>query len=401
MNSCPHIQLTKEIIEFVKDFKSDEELLRSGGIPVELLDKAAHGFSEESIKTLMPSQLSVRWKDDLENVKWEIEQQGMAKEQWAKYIDLSEPIDVDYWKDDKLGFKEGFYIQDGHHRYYAAKILDKPLNVNLEIKINPITKLAPGLGYDDFHRCVFKQIIPIKRDIEISSSYLRQLANNVNDKLARNFLLNWSDREINGKSSLSDKENKILQGIRRDGKVPKTKNNEVRKIVRNVLRESLREKFSEVMREVLDQDYKKWKRKNVTIRGISNMGEENSSGARFGRGLYTAFLGNRDMAKKYGKVYFVVGAIPKNPIVVNDANKAEIWIQYNLYRYDDEKYPNPRRFYDEGKTIEGEMLKRGYDGLVIKGREMVNYNPSDDIMYFDNENHLIDYYENNVKYKNS
>jgi len=153
------------------------------------------------------------------------------------------------------------------------------------------------------------------------------------------------------------------------------------------------------IKEAIEPDYKKWKRNNVTLRGMSDVGRENSAGARFGSGLYTAFLGNRAMAKEYGKVYFAVGAIPKNPVVVNDANQAEIWIQYNLYKYEDEKLPNPRRFYDEGNTIEGEMLKRGYDGLVIKGREMVNYAPGDDVMYFDNENHLIDYYEYNVKNK--
>ncbi len=70
---------------------------------------------------------------------------------WASKIDLSEPIDVAYEKDK-------FYIEDGHHRYYAAKILNKKLKVNLEIKQNPIEKLAPSLSYDDFHRCVFKQI---------------------------------------------------------------------------------------------------------------------------------------------------------------------------------------------------------------------------------------------------
>ena len=157
-NICKNIKLTKEIIDYVSNFNSDEELLRGGGIPIEVLDMAAFGFNEESIKTLMPSQLKIRWKDDLDNVKYEIRQQKINLKDWAKKINLNEPIDVDYWKNEDEGFEEGFYIQDGHHRYYAAKILNKPLNVNLEIKVNPITKLTPNLGYDDFHRCVFKQV---------------------------------------------------------------------------------------------------------------------------------------------------------------------------------------------------------------------------------------------------
>lgn len=161
---CPYIKLTPEIVQFINNFETDEQLLRSGGIPIEMLDKAAFGFSEESIKTIMPENLKIRWKEDLENVKWEIKQKKFSLIDWAKNINLSEPIDVEYWKDESLGFEEGFYIQDGHHRYYAAKILKKPLNVNLEIKVNPIVKMAPELGYDDFHRCVFAQVKNIKTE---------------------------------------------------------------------------------------------------------------------------------------------------------------------------------------------------------------------------------------------
>lgn len=237
MNKCPYIQLTKEIIEFVKNFKSDEELLRSGGIPFDLLHQSVYGFTEKSIKQLMPQQLKIRWHDDLENVKQEIEQQGISDEHWAQYIDLSEPIDVEYWKNETEGFSEGFYISDGHHRYYAAKILGKPLNVNLEIKINPITKITPGLGYDDFHRCVFKQVNPIKKEKEVSSNYLRQMVGSVNNKLAKDFLISWAERGINNVTTLSDKEYKILNAIVRDGKVPNTKNinedivNSIKKII--------------------------------------------------------------------------------------------------------------------------------------------------------------------------
>ena len=38
-------------------------------------------------------------------------------------------------------------------------------------------------------------------------------------------------------------------------------------------------------------------------------------------------------------------------------------------------------------------MKLGYDGIIIKGREMVNYTPPDDIKYFNNERALMDYYE--------
>ena len=50
-----------------------------------------------------------------------------------------------------------------------------------------------------------------------------------------------------------------------------------------------------------------------------------------------------------------------------------------------------KSFY-ENTTIEDEMQKLGFDGIIIKGREMVNYKP-ENVLYFSNENQLINYYE--------
>jgi hypothetical protein len=152
---CPEIELNQDIINFVSKFPSSEELLRSGGIDIELLDYLAFGFNEESIKILDSNILKIEWKTDIENVKYEIKNSGLSPKDWARKVNLSEPIDVDY---KIINNKTGFYIQDGHHRYTAAKILGKALNVNLQIKINPIKKLAPNIGYDDFHRCIFNHV---------------------------------------------------------------------------------------------------------------------------------------------------------------------------------------------------------------------------------------------------
>jgi hypothetical protein len=143
-----------QLKEELSKFDTSEELLRGGGLSIELLDRLAHGFAEPDIKTLHPSKLKVRWNADIENVEWEIENSKKTEKEWAKDIDLSEPIDVSYMKSEFLD--EGFYIEDGHHRYTAARILNKPLKVNLEIKINPIIKISPELDYDTFHRKIFK-----------------------------------------------------------------------------------------------------------------------------------------------------------------------------------------------------------------------------------------------------
>lgn len=162
---------------------------------------------------------------------------------------------------------------------------------------------------------------------------------------------------------------------------------EVRKMVRSVLKEAF------------DSDYKSWKRKNVTIRGVREMGQENNAGAMLGSGLYTAALSNRDLAKKYGKVYFVVGAIPKNPKVFNTLNDWEIWfyntLVYQFSKAKGKEFPDKRDFNAE-TTIESEMQKLGYDGIIIKGREMVNFTPGD-VLYFENENQLSDYYDDNIR----
>ena len=116
-----------------------------------MLDRLAFGFSDGDITEISPNKLKIKWKEDLDNVKWEVSKSGLSPKQWSSKIDLSEPIDVSYEKG-------GFYIEDGHHRYYAAKTLGEKLNVNLEIKTNPITTINKDLDYDNFHRCLFKQI---------------------------------------------------------------------------------------------------------------------------------------------------------------------------------------------------------------------------------------------------
>ena len=147
--------------------------------------------------------------------------------------------------------------------------------------------------------------------------------------------------------------------------------------------------------------YLKWKRQNVTLRGMQEVGKENNGMASFGQGLYTAALGNKELARKYGKVYFVVGAIPKHPKVVNNWNEAEIFVQQVVMRYGKEHgindYFDAKYDFDAKTNVRDEMLRIGYDGLVIRGREMVNYTPPDNVLYFSTEDELINYYKNNIE----
>lgn len=148
------------------------------------------------------------------------------------------------------------------------------------------------------------------------------------------------------------------------------------------------------------RDYLRWKRKNVTLRGLKQENEtENGGMAMLGQGLYTAYLGNREMARQYGKVYFVLNAIPKKPIVFNTLNDWEIW-SYNTLITNWCKQngfePSSRTFY-EHTNLRDEIMKLGYDGVAIKGREMVNYTPPDNVIYFENEYQLENYYDHAVE----
>ena len=100
------------------------------------------------------------------------------------------------------------------------------------------------------------------------------------------------------------------------------------------------------------------------------------------------------MANEYGAVYFVVNAVPKKPLVFNNLNEWEIWTWQKLYSVDGK--PDKRAFF-ENNTIEDAIQKMGYDGVIIKGREMVVYNTEGlDIRYYKDEEQVQGYYELNI-----
>ena len=142
-----------------------------------------------------------------------------------------------------------------------------------------------------------------------------------------------------------------------------------------------------------DSAYKKWKRDNVTYRGVSSGAGVRS--AILGKGLYTAPASNKSFAKSYGTLMMVVGGVPEKPKVFNTLNDWEIFFYNKLvYPYSEKKgndFPDKRDFEAE-TTIEDEMQRLGYDGVIIKGREMVKYDAKD-VKMFKTENELRSYYD--------
>jgi hypothetical protein len=169
----------------------------------------------------------------------------------------------------------------------------------------------------------------------------------------------------------------------------KKKNKKKNKMnLRKYIKSAIREHLSEGI-----EDYIKWKRKNVTLRGIKELGKPNEVYGSFGKGLYTVPLSNKAMAKQYGDVYFVVNAIPKNPKITQTLNDAEILRQRLIDNFCKENNTDySLKYFEENTSMEIEMMNLGYDGLIIKGREMVNYQP-ENIKYFKTEQQLQNYYQ--------
>lgn len=154
--------------------------------------------------------------------------------------------------------------------------------------------------------------------------------------------------------------------------------------------------YKEKLNEMVD-DYQKWKKENVTLRGIKVEGEDNGVFGSWGKGLYTVPLSNKAMAKQYGKIHFIVNGKPKNPKIVSSVNEAEIFrdqvIQDYLVKNNKQNERYRSQYFNENTSFEKELLNLGYDGFVIKGREMVNYTPSN-ILTFKDELQLKNYYYN-------
>jgi len=154
------------LLNYAKQYNSSEDLLRSGGFPISLLDRVAFGFDAEAMTQIDPKLLHIKWKDDIDQVKYEVEKSGLTPREWGRKIDLSEPIDVSY-------SNGKFWIEDGHHRYFAAKALGEPLNANVEINEKPIPKIVgtKNYNYDAFVRDIYDKAVDNSEDITESRIY--------------------------------------------------------------------------------------------------------------------------------------------------------------------------------------------------------------------------------------
>lgn len=97
------------------------------------LDRMAFGHSTDERLQLNSSDIKIKYKDDLVNPQDKFDKKGMG---WVNSVDFSEPVKVSIGQDGK------FYLENGHHRWFAANKLNKPIDVIIEkIDGKPIEKI--------------------------------------------------------------------------------------------------------------------------------------------------------------------------------------------------------------------------------------------------------------------
>ncbi len=108
-------------------------------MPSETLDRMAYGFASGEERTV-PVGLLHATNDDIENAIYKASKFPGGPKAWARSVDFSEPI--------QLTVRGGkYFVKDGHHRYYAAKLLGKKtLRAIVEIDDNSIDVILGERG---------------------------------------------------------------------------------------------------------------------------------------------------------------------------------------------------------------------------------------------------------------
>jgi hypothetical protein len=96
---------------------------------IDQLDRMAFGVASGDVVVLSPNQIKIKYPDDLENPAYRYGKEGMH---WVLSVDFSEPVDV------SINDRGEYELEDGHHRWFAARKLGKKLHARVEVKANTI-----------------------------------------------------------------------------------------------------------------------------------------------------------------------------------------------------------------------------------------------------------------------
>ncbi len=96
------------------------------------LDRLAFGMADGDVVSVKPAAVRILYPGDLDNPQARFDQEGMA---WARSVDLSEPVDL------SVNDAGDLCLEDGHHRWFAAKKCSRSLRGTVTIKGKPIERL--------------------------------------------------------------------------------------------------------------------------------------------------------------------------------------------------------------------------------------------------------------------
>ena len=101
-------------------------------LDVDVLDRWAFGLAGGDIVKLDPKDIAIVHTDDLENAEYQADRFAGSRLAWAKSVSLTEPVIVSVTRPGE------FILEDGHHRYLAAKLSKRKLSAEITIKGKPI-----------------------------------------------------------------------------------------------------------------------------------------------------------------------------------------------------------------------------------------------------------------------
>lgn len=99
------------------------------------LDRWAFGVVGDEVLRLNPGELTIVYADDLANARYQADRHPGGSLRWARQVSLKEPVDVIV---DDQGRR---LLDDGHHRYLAARLSGRTLLARMAVKGRPIDRL--------------------------------------------------------------------------------------------------------------------------------------------------------------------------------------------------------------------------------------------------------------------
>ena len=104
-------------------------------LDIDQLDRWAFGVVGDEILKLDPKDITVVHSDDLANAQYQAERHPGGPKQWARGVSLTEPVDISVTRPGE------FVLEDGHHRYLAARLSGRKLPAKVAVKGKPIEEL--------------------------------------------------------------------------------------------------------------------------------------------------------------------------------------------------------------------------------------------------------------------